>query len=67
MDFKRRIQHYETRYRPLGYDPDESKYSYVQIINAGEDWNVHHCRSAVQLILVHYLIDLYAVPPICKQ
>lgn len=60
-DFKRRIAHYESRYRPLGYYTEENKYSFIQIMNAGEDWHFHHCRSEVQLQLVHFLIDLYAV------
>lgn len=59
-DFKQRIAHYESRYRPLGFDPDENKYTYIQIMNAGEDWHFHHCRSEVQLLLMHYLVDLYA-------
>lgn len=64
-DFKQRIAHYESRYRPLGF-PDEDKYSFIQIMNAGEDWHFHLCRSEVQLLLVHFLVDLYAVTPVCK-
>jgi hypothetical protein len=32
----------------------------VQIVNAGEDWRFHLCRSKVQLMLVHFLVDLYS-------
>lgn len=59
-DFKQRIAHYERRYRPLGFFTEENKYSFIQVVNAGEDWHFHHCRSPVQLTLVHYLVDLYA-------
>ena len=60
-DFQQRIAHYESRYRPLGIYPDENKYSFIQIVNAGDDWHFHHCRSAIQVALVHFLLDLYAV------
>lgn len=64
-DFKQRIAHYESRYRPLGYFQEENKYSFVQIMNAGEDWHFRLCRSEIQLLLVHFLVDLYAAPE-CK-
>lgn len=67
QDFKQRISHYESRYEPLGIYPDEAtRYSFIQIVNAGEDWHFHHCRSEVQMSIMHFLIDLYAVAPICK-
>lgn len=58
-DFKQRIAHYESRYRPLGFYPEESGYSFIQIMNAGEDWHFHFCRSPIQHDLVHFLVDLY--------
>ena len=63
LDFKQRIAHYESRYKPLGVYAEEQKYSFIQIVNAGEDWHFHHCRSEVQLMLVHFLVDLYSASP----
>lgn len=66
QDFKQRIAHYESRYRPLGFFSEENRYSYIQIMNAGEDYHFHQCRSKIQLLIIHFLLDLYCRVPICK-
>jgi len=59
-DFRKRIMQYERAYEPI--DPDESQYSYVKIIDVGEQVIINRIDSYLPSRIIHFLMNLHITP-----
>ncbi|KFM75051.1 6-phosphofructo-2-kinase/fructose-2,6-bisphosphatase, partial [Stegodyphus mimosarum] len=60
-DFMSRIEHYKKVYQPLN-EVIESKYSFMQIYNAGQKVFVHRHEGHIQSRIVYYLMNIHIIP-----
>jgi 6-phosphofructo-2-kinase/fructose-2,6-biphosphatase 2 len=61
-DFMRRIQHYEKTYETIGEDENDSKISYVKLIDVGDKVIVNKVKGYIQSRIVFFLTNLNITP-----
>ncbi|PRP89620.1 hypothetical protein PROFUN_00884 [Planoprotostelium fungivorum] len=59
-DFRKRIQQYERAYEPI--DTEESDYSYVKVIDVGEQIIINRIESYLPSRIIHFLMNLHITP-----
>lgn len=55
-DFRKRIKHYEDTYEPLSLEK-EGNLSFIQVIDAGEQYNVNNVDGYLQSRVVYFLMN----------
>ncbi|KAH8158439.1 hypothetical protein CIB48_g9804 [Xylaria polymorpha] len=56
-DFRRRVEHYEKAYQPLGPVEEKQGLSFVQMTDAGRKMNTHLIRGYILSQIVEYLLN----------
>ncbi|KAJ8106820.1 hypothetical protein ONZ43_g6930 [Nemania bipapillata] len=56
-DFRRRVEHYEMAYQPLGLAEEKQGLSFVQMTDAGRKMNTHLIRGYILSQIVEYLLN----------